>query len=578
MTRRKKIALIIIGIFIALIIVTVIILNNDKNPANDIDRNLPGLKPRIPTASKDNPLIEKIFEINSELLVTANTDSAFAIIDTLERGYIAGHYYPLEINSNYTTPHTFNITLRRNNTIVMLDGKEIEVDIPARKLELYLDGKRHNANCNNMRRVTLSIKPYNKPTFHATNDQRYKKAIYDVDIKQNIRYANAQGFWCSMIDKENKGYGEILMQSFKKIRKIKDLDLEMDLYTPIDSLNTPHPFLLFIHGGGFYLGDKSDTTTMIICKHFASMGYITASINYRMGFLPSRKEIERTEYMALQDAHAAMRYILATDSNHTINQNQLFLGGSSAGSMIALNLAFMTNNDKPSIATGKKRNRRFPDLGSIESSGNEYTNVFSFRAIANLWGAMSDLDLMKGSKAEIISFHGDADNIVPYDFGYPFSDISERLGKRLVGAMFGSSAIHKRALRIGLRSELITFHGLSHAPQFNPDHTLHQENMDIILTRMTDFFYQTLVPIKPHIVPNSSNIREYMLIGGELSNIEWKIEGGFFVNLNNTSVKVVWLSDAPKHTLIATAHHQSGLDFTVDYSPTEFVNTKEAIS
>lgn len=578
MTRKRKIILIILGAIIALTIAIVLILNNDKNPKNDLDRYIPGIKPRIPSSNKDNPAIKDIFTLNSQLFVIANKDTAYAVIDTLERGYIAGHFYPVIKNSNYSDPHQFNIKLSSRNTVVMLDNKKFELDIPARKLEEYLDGKRHNANYNNKRRVTLAIAPYYAPEFHITNDLRYKKKLYNVRVERNLHYATAKGFWSSMIDKNNEGAAEILRQSLQKIRKIKDLDLKMDIYRPIDSLNTPHPFLLFIHGGAFYISDKDDTTTTIICRHFASQGYITASLNYRMGFLPSRKEIERTAYMGLQDAHAAMRYVLAKDSLHLINPDQLFVGGSSAGSMIALNLAYMTNNDKPSIAMGKKRSQRFPDLGDIESSGNPYTNVFTFKAVANLWGSISDLNLMNGSNTDIISFHGDADQIVPFEYGYPFSNLSEQLGKRLLGKVYGSNAIHKYAARIGIRSELVTFAGLGHAPQFNADHTIHKENMQLILDKMTHFFYQSLVPIKPYIAPTHKNVREYAVAGGELSNIEWHIDGGFFTSINDSIVSVVWCNDAIIHSLSATVHHSSGLDFTVSYTPTNIDIKQELVS
>lgn len=45
---------------------------------------------------------------------------------------------------------------------------------------------------------------------------------------------------------------------------------------------TNRPFILLIHGGGFVGGDKSSWEDE--CKEFAKRGYVTASINYRLGF------------------------------------------------------------------------------------------------------------------------------------------------------------------------------------------------------------------------------------------------------------------------------------------------------
>ncbi|MCQ2307587.1 MAG: alpha/beta hydrolase [Bacteroidales bacterium] len=61
-----------------------------------------------------------------------------------------------------------------------------------------------------------------------------------------------------------------------------------------------------------------------------------------MGFLPFKRNIKRAGYAAIQDAHAAMRYLVENQSVYGIDTSMMFVGGTSAGATTALHLAFMT--------------------------------------------------------------------------------------------------------------------------------------------------------------------------------------------------------------------------------------------
>ena len=84
--------------------------------------------------------------------------------------------------------------------------------------------------------------------------------------------------------------------------------------------------------------------------------------------------------MALQDAHAAMRFMVDHAKYYNIDTSNIFVGGASAGSITALNLAFMTDNDRPQAVKGN----RFRDMGTIASSGNSSHATFRIKALANM--------------------------------------------------------------------------------------------------------------------------------------------------------------------------------------------------
>ena len=71
------------------------------------------------------------------------------------------------------------------------------------------------------------------------------------------------------------------------IEEIKDVEyknvngksLQMDFYRPKNA-DGPLPLLLFIHGGGWKSGKRSDY--LVYLTSFAQKGYITATVSYRL--------------------------------------------------------------------------------------------------------------------------------------------------------------------------------------------------------------------------------------------------------------------------------------------------------
>ena len=57
---------------------------------------------------------------------------------------------------------------------------------------------------------------------------------------------------------------------------------QMDIYTPDGDTERNRPLILYMHGGTFYAGSKSNTDCIDFCKSMAKRGYVTASLNYRL--------------------------------------------------------------------------------------------------------------------------------------------------------------------------------------------------------------------------------------------------------------------------------------------------------
>jgi len=319
----------------------------------------------------------------------------------------------------------------------------------------------------------------------------------------------------------------------------------MDIYQPMDDTLKSRPLILLLHGGAFIFGDKDSESIQALATNFAKKGYVVASANYRMGFnLASKSSLERSAYRAVQDARAALRYLSANATTYRIDPDWFFLGGSSAGAITALNAAFMEEDERPE-STGSNLWRFQKDLGGLDESTNDVTGSYTIRALINLWGAVNDTNIINADeKIPVLSFHGDADKIVPYDYGYPFVDLDTTMTANIVSKLYGSLPIHQRLSHNGTQSDLITLPGAGHEPQNEPG--MYQMVMDTIVDHTTEFYFKALFDFPEitgprHIAMGMSPSIYTLPIDNNLSYY-WQVDGGKIVpGSARNMARVVWL-------------------------------------
>ena len=197
-----------------------------------------------------------------------------------------------------------------------------------------------------------------------------------------------------------------------------------------------------------------------------------------------------------------------------------------------------------------------PDLGNIDTCGNDIKTDFRIKGIVDMWGAMPDTSLMHNRNIPIIAFHGDADNIVPYDHDYPFG-IAGGLKTLLVEKMFGSSCIVDRAIKLGHKAQLVTFSGYKHSPHVEPESKVLNENFYIIQDMMSDFFYNIVVPEKPEIVEENS----HYYVDPKPLETSWQVEGGVILHERENFVDVKWIKNAPKRSITVSGTMPYGIGF-----------------
>jgi len=223
---------------------------------------------------------------------------------------------------------------------------------------------------------------------YCTNNHRFTELEYfteaEIDSTLNTTYGSAVDFQGNM------------------------LVLTMDFYYPdleLDPLAL-RPFLLLVHGGGFQNGSKEGLRP--VCQDFAKKGFVTATINYRLGINNTEANAQvEAYYRALQDANAAMRFSIEHAADLRLDTDWIFMGGRSAGAITSLGVAYVDQSDfeetYPDIVS---------DFGSINNSGNDLDHDFSLRAIWNNWGNTPGEAIEADKMIPMISFHGALDQTV----------------------------------------------------------------------------------------------------------------------------------------------------------------------
>ena len=194
---------------------------------------------------------------------------------------------------------------------------------------------------------------------------------------------------------------------------------KLDLYLP-KAAAAPSPLVIWIHGGGFRLGDKRsirrrtsgpppipvgrDGPYQIQVPDVVALtarGYAVAAINYRLG--PS---MGADAVAAIQDGKAAVRFLRANAGNFHIDPGKFAVWGDSAGGYMAAMLG----------ATGDQRTVfDAPALGNATTSSAVQAVVVWFGAEDRLPGP--DLSVAAhlpaaGTLPPFMIANGDADPII----------------------------------------------------------------------------------------------------------------------------------------------------------------------
>lgn len=109
-----------------------------------------------------------------------------------------------------------------------------------------------------------------------------------------------------------------------------DEDALLDIYLPPDDGYKANPLIVWIHGGGWVSGQRSDLTNYL--SVVAGRGFAVANIDYTIA-------PEATFPTPVRQVNKALEYLSGATASHGIEKPAFILAGDSAGAQIAAQLA-----------------------------------------------------------------------------------------------------------------------------------------------------------------------------------------------------------------------------------------------
>ncbi|HBG69236.1 MAG: hypothetical protein A2W93_04150 [Bacteroidetes bacterium GWF2_43_63] len=421
-------------------------------------------------------------------------------------------------------------------------------------------------NSNKKEKSTFFLQPeYTIPAF----GNRYVEAVFDTIQRSEVTYGKASGFYQSKpISKMNyESYPDIISEVLNELGNnlfTDDLSLKMDIYQPKGDTVSSRPLLMLIHGGAFIVGDKRDKLQQKLAIHYAKLGYVVASINYRLGYLfipGAYSNLERCIYRAIQDTRAAFRWLVKNNKKYRIDTNHIFVAGNSAGGFIAMKTAFMADSESFESVDGNLLMLQ-DDLGCLDCSGNNYKDKFRLKGVINMWGALTDIEMIdEFEKTPMLLIHGDSDNIVPYGYDYPFKNVGEEYSSFFSKKVYGSGPIFEKTSSIGFPVTLLKISGGNHEPQID-ENNKYTSDLKLIHHAIDSFLNAQILRDTFNLEKTTNN--EYSITPSTgIEKVFWSIEGGCITatpQLNE--VRVVRFSNSSNCVLKAAVLNKNGIVFS----------------
>lgn len=108
---------------------------------------------------------------------------------------------------------------------------------------------------------------------------------------------------------------------------------KMDMYLPAPSQNSAlRPAMVWIHGGGWGGGSKSMERDVEVCRTLVAAGYVTLSIDYRLG--------EGSWPLNVLDCKNAVKYLRVNAAKLKVDPDRIGVAGGSAGGHLAMMVGY----------------------------------------------------------------------------------------------------------------------------------------------------------------------------------------------------------------------------------------------
>jgi acetyl esterase/lipase len=231
---------------------------------------------------------------------------------------------------------------------------------------------------------------------------------------------------------------------FQQVRTVPNIVYErangwegkLDVYARRSSM--PAPTVIFIHGGGWVQGTKE--SSVLTALPYIAMGYSVVNVEYRLANVSLAPA-------AIEDCRCALRWVIAHAKEYSFDTDRLVIAGASAGGHLALTTGMIPTSagfdrtcqgpGEPQVAAivnffgiadvadllDGPNKKPFPETWpyTVQWLGNQPNRV-------ELAKASSPLTYVRAGLPPIISIHGDADPLVPYNHSVRLQEALQKAG------------------------------------------------------------------------------------------------------------------------------------------------------
>ena len=264
--------------------------------------------------------------------------------------------------------------------------------------------------------------PFTKDTYHP------KYCSYDlvthlhyttaqIKTEDDVSYAKTPAIHKDVTYPADTGDGKLcnlLSLSCDTLDYSAENSLRYKIYYPDSALHDynlmPLPLIILFHPGGFSECPDYDVELMnVLCDEFSRRGFIVLNVEYRRGKIQDRHiytsvQDELATYRGQQDGRGVIRSIIKKQKNDITNGNwkyifdttQVFVGGASAGGVIAMSCAYYKNQSMvdtvnphdPSSLPISNNNILGPQNADYYSGGTGSQNWPRIAGVLSMWGGI----------------------------------------------------------------------------------------------------------------------------------------------------------------------------------------------
>ncbi len=228
--------------------------------------------------------------------------------------------------------------------------------------------------------------------------------------------------WASLVGQRFRAERDVVYKS------VKGFDAKVDLYIPYEL--KPGPTIVYIHGGGWSNGSKEQYALWFL--PYLQLGMRVVSVQYRLaGVAPAPAAVE--------DCRCALRWVFQNAGKYGFDPTRIVLTGGSAGGHLVLLTGMLQASD------GFDKDCPGPELPKVAGIINYYgpTDLVSafdlkeknlmnwLRGVENpkeMARRLSPLTYVRAGLPPILTLHGDADEIVPYEDALKLRAALDRAG------------------------------------------------------------------------------------------------------------------------------------------------------